>query len=159
VEDDEAVVREMTRICRPGGQVIVSVPSTDGIRSFSSLRNLGHTDPTNPEYHFRVGYSKDELIALLTKHGVVIEKAKYSLVLLSELAMDFLKWVYFRKHKLDSQANIGDATDSPLFAAYKLFLPAILAAEKLDKLLLGKWVCGHIITICGRLRHDHDSSR
>lgn len=151
IEDDENMVKEMVRVCKKGGQIIVSVPSKDGLRSFSKWRNMGHTDKTNPEYHFRIGYSKNELVNMLEKHGVCVEEVRYSLVLFAELFMDFVKWIYFKKNELESQTNITKSTTSPIFLFYKIFLPVILFVERTEKYILAKWLKGHIITARGRV--------
>ena len=152
LEDDGTLVGEMARVCKNGGELIVSVPSKDGIRSFSKLRNLGHDDPTNPEYHYRIGYSKNELVSLLEKHGVEVQRVEYSLVLTAELIMDAVKFVYFKKNTLHSQADIQQAADSPLFRIYKFFFPLIALIELIEQYLLSPFLKGHIINVYGRVR-------
>ncbi|MBN2125899.1 MAG: hypothetical protein JW821_16500, partial [Deltaproteobacteria bacterium] len=129
--------------------MIISVPSSDGLRSHTRLRNLGHEDPGNPEYHYRVGYGREDLTQLLSKYGVRITRSAYSLILTSELIMDAVKWFYFRKNTLESQANIHGATRSPLFRIYRALFPGILWAEYLERVLLSRWLRGHILNMVG----------
>lgn len=150
IEDDKRLIEEMTRVCKNKGQLIISVPSKEGLRSFSKLRNLGHNDPANPEFHLRIGYSRDELVSLLEKFDIRVEQVRYSLVLTAELAMDIAKWFYFKQNKLDSQSNISMAVDSPLFLIYKAVFPLVLFADYLERRLLTRWLKGHIITLRGR---------
>ena len=158
-ENDNDLVKELVRVCKNEGQFILSVPSKDGIRSFSKMRNLGHDDSTSPEYHFRIGYSKEELKSILNKYGVHVEEVRYSLIFSAEIFMDLVKWVYFKKNKLKSQSNIADSTNSQLFKIYKYFVPLVLFAESMEKRLLSKWLRGHIITVRGRVCKNHKAAR
>jgi len=152
LEDDEKMMREMVRVCKDRGELIISVPSKDGLRSFSRLRNAGHEDPDHPEYHFRIGYSKRELTVMLEKCGVNIRACNYSMIITTEIVMDLVKWVYLRKNRLDNQTNIYQATNSTLFMVYRAGFPIILLMGYLEKMLLGRWLKGHIVNIRGIVR-------
>ncbi|MFC1461685.1 class I SAM-dependent methyltransferase [Verrucomicrobiota bacterium] len=151
IEDDTTGMRELVRVLKPGGVLIVSVPCLNGVRSRSRLRNLGHTDPGNPEYHVRPGYDADDLAGVLDGMGLSFQMRFFGMFLLSEILMDLVKWAYFRAaNTLGSQTNIAKAGTSRPFALYKCLFPLIYGMEIVERGIFRGSEKGHIFTAAFR---------
>jgi SAM-dependent methyltransferase len=66
VEDDRAAVSEMARVVRPGGLLLVRVPA---LRALSGAHDV--------EVQSRHRYTRGELVALLERCGLRVERATY----------------------------------------------------------------------------------
>jgi len=86
IEDDAAAVREMARVTRPGGSIIVSLPNRVSPYRFwdrtvyQSARRIGRAltgrGPIGPEVHRRE-YREREYCALLESHGLRVREVVY----------------------------------------------------------------------------------
>ena len=76
LEDDKALVNEITRVLRPGGHVIVNVPNKKQFSLLKLFRNcIGQTDEAHG--HVRSGYSDGDLHALFGSHYIVHSSTTY----------------------------------------------------------------------------------
>jgi SAM-dependent methyltransferase len=66
IDDDGACVRELARVCRPGGYIMVTVPAFQWL--------WGRQDVIN---HHKRRYRGDELAQLFTDHGLQITRFTY----------------------------------------------------------------------------------
>jgi ubiquinone/menaquinone biosynthesis C-methylase UbiE len=142
---DQEALFEMARILKPGGHMFITVPSLEGLRSYSYLRNLGHDDPIGGEYHFRIGYSWKGLKEMIDEvKGVKIINKRYAMFLFSELFMDLLKWVYHKRNTIKEQSDLSDLKDSFLFRLYKLVFPLLYWMFILEDMTLATIFKGHV---------------
>lgn len=145
---DERVLHEMASVLKPGGLLLITVPSLEGLRAESILRNLGHDDPAGGEYHYRIGYAWHELKAMLNRNPLLkLRKRRYAMFLFSELFMDLLKWVYFKKGKLKEHSDLIEMNESSLFNAYRLLFPLLYFCFVCEDILLASFFKGHILIL------------
>jgi SAM-dependent methyltransferase len=92
IADDTSFARELARIVRPGGDVIINVPH---LKSRSLLNRVRHAIGLTDEWHghLRPGYSLEQLRALLGRDFVVERAETYSRSF-SELVDTLLNGMY-----------------------------------------------------------------
>jgi 2-polyprenyl-3-methyl-5-hydroxy-6-metoxy-1,4-benzoquinol methylase len=80
LENPRFVVREWTRLLRPGGVIVMSTPNNESIRSLVSLLVRGHfcafTDTSYPA-HITALLKKD-LIRIFSENGLIIKSISYT---------------------------------------------------------------------------------
>lgn len=142
---DDLAFAEMARVLKPGGRILVTVPALEGLRAHTALRNLGHDDPAGGEYHYRIGYGAARLFEMASAvPGLRMVSHRYAMFLLSELFMDLLKWVYFRKNSLKEHSDIMASKKSLLFKVYRRLFPLLHAGFVCEDLALAGLFKGHI---------------
>jgi len=145
---DAACLAEMSRVLEPGGRILITVPSLEGLRATTPVRNLGHDDPSGGEYHYRIGYRFDDIREMIEKlPSLRLVERRYSMFLLSELFMDLLKIVYFKKNKLKEHSNIMEVNSTGLFRLYMKFFPVLNALFLLEDMTLARLFRGHILIL------------
>ncbi len=145
---DASLLFEMSSILKPGGRLLITVPSLEGIRAKSVLRNLGHDDPSGGEYHHRIGYSWKGIRDMIDRiPSLKLVKHRYSMFLVSELFMDMLKWVYFRKNKLKDHSDIIETKESLLFQFYQFFSPLLYVGFICEDIFIASIFKGHILIL------------
>jgi SAM-dependent methyltransferase len=143
---DKNALCEMARILKPGGRLLITVPSLDGIRSRSRLRNLGHTDQSGGEFHYRQGYFWQDIEAMVNQIPALnIKNKRYTLFILSELFADLLKLSYFKKEDLKEHSDLSKVKDSFLFRIYRLVFPLLYFGFLLEDTLLALLFKGHVL--------------
>lgn len=105
VEDDTKALKEIRRVLKPGGRIVVSTPAYEGWFTRTYLKRLGHQD--GGERHVRDGYYKKELEQTLERSGYRIMGSRFSMFLLSEWIMELTKVVYMlRKRSFSAQSDL-----------------------------------------------------
>lgn len=141
-------VAEMARVLRPGGRALFTVPSLEGLRAHSRLRNLGHDDPSGGEYHYRVGFSWPELRDEVERSGrFKIVARRYSMFFFSAWFMDIVKWVYFKKNKLTEHSDLMTVNESFLFNIYRRLFSVLVGLFRLEDAVLTPLFKGHILIV------------
>lgn len=145
VENDQAVLAEMARILRPGGHLVVSVPSLY-FRIDTYLRLLGVStvhDHPGPEQHIRRGYREEDLRAMLAGAGFEVEELVYLFKPFSKLAIDIIalahliyqRAIHGRKSWTWDDAVGPETRNSIVFRAYVAVFPILRAVGMLDRVL------------------------
>ena len=143
IPDDRGFARELARIIRPGGQLVINVPH---VRPGSFVTRLRHAIGLTDEWHghLRAGYDLEGLRDLLGPSFVIEESVTYSRAF-SELIDTGLNGLYLklqRKQGLSGTSSKGPViTGSDLRKHRKQFIllsalyPVIWSVAKLDALL------------------------
>lgn len=160
IPDDRGFARELARIIRPGGQVVINVPHLQPKSIVTRLRHaVGLTDEWHG--HLRPGYSIQGLRDLLGPAFVIEEVVTYSRVF-SELIDTGLNAAYLKVQK--RQGPSGPSPKGPVitgsdvrkhrkqFALLSALYPLIWSIAKLDALL---WFTpGHKLIVSARRAAD-----
>lgn len=143
IPDDHRFVRELARILRPGGQLIINVPN---LRPGSLLNRFRHAIGLTDEWHghLRPGYSLDGLRQLLEPALVIEEAVTYSRMF-SELIDTGLNGLYLKLQQRKGIAALSSkgpvVTGRDLHQHRKQFIllstlyPLLWGIAKLDSLL------------------------
>jgi SAM-dependent methyltransferase len=141
ISDDATFARELERIVKPGGQVIINVPH---LKRGSLLNRLRHAIGLTDEWHghLRPGYDLQGLSALLAP-GFVIERAVTYSRAFSELIDTGLNGLYLRMQRKQAPASRKGTvvTQSDLrkhrkqFVVLSALYPLLWTVAKLDGLL------------------------
>jgi SAM-dependent methyltransferase len=113
VEDDRRAVAELARVLRPGGVLVITVPSKHSI-AHAYEDDFGHARP---------GYTPESLLSLLREQGL------FSLSWRTYLHSRFGEWAWQTNHRLFRSRVSTVASFYPLFWASLLF-DRLLPADK-----------------------------
>lgn len=145
VPDDGRFVRELSRVLRPGGVLVVNTPH----RKDSALRRLRHALGQTDEKHghLRPGYTRAELDRLLAPAFRVERHRTYSRFF-SELVDTAINVAVERLGKKGSAKGLvvtgGDVKKhAKLFRAYSAIYPFVWLASRGDHLL--PWTEGYML--------------
>lgn len=143
---DKGALSEMARILKPGGRLLITVPSLEGLRSASRLRNLGHSDASGGEFHYRQGYLWQDIAGMVRQiPGLNIRGKRYSLFIFSELFMDLIKLGYLRKGDFKEHSDMAKIKDSFLFGVYRLVFPLLYFGFLMEDIILAPFLKGHVL--------------
>jgi len=139
--DDARFAKELARIVKRGGSVIINVPH---LKPASLLNRFRHAIGLTDEWHghVRPGYTADELRALLGP-GFVIERAVTYSRTFSELIDTGLNGLYLRMQKkhgpVSRKGTVVTQNDlrrhRKQFVLLSILYPVLWAVSKLDALL------------------------
>lgn len=148
---EDAAVTELYRTLAKNGLLLVTVPCSEGMLSFSPFRLLGH-NKEGPEFHYRSGYTKNRLCSLLEMGGFTIEKYAYCTGILAELVVQFSKIGYLYKNKkISCQADFSKPQNSLLYKIYRtLVFPIAYAIGILEDDICNRFLKGHILIVRAR---------
>ncbi|MBU0999515.1 class I SAM-dependent methyltransferase [Patescibacteria group bacterium] len=152
IKNDQGVIEEIRRVAKKGAEILIWVPSLEGIRTNSKLKNLMHEEESGYEKHFRDGYFMNNLKKLLTKNNIKIIKERYTMFLFAELFTEIIKLFYSKKQKTyQRQTDIFNVTESKLFTFYKIMIPLIAQIALLEDFLFSHSEKGHALIIKGKI--------
>jgi len=149
VEDDFRAVKEICRVTKPDGLILITVPCPEGI--FGSLiKNIGHSRDEGFERHFRKGYSLENIKALCGSNGLKLLNYRYSMTFFVEIYMGFTKFIYLllRKASFNKQSDLKNI-DEHSFAMKlnRLFLGVFLGVGATEDVLLSGIIKGHMLIL------------
>jgi SAM-dependent methyltransferase len=158
LEDPELFTREVSRVVRPGGQVICTVPNGDESKLAVRLKHaLGMTPD---EYgHVRVGMTIAELSELMQRCGISPRQTSTFSRLFTELLELTINFAYVkilapRSEVHVEKGQIAPATGDQLrsmkksYRIYSLIYPLYLLISRLDALLF--FTEGYVVVVTGR---------
>jgi SAM-dependent methyltransferase len=137
VPDDAAFARELARITKPGGRLVVNTPHLKRTLLRRVRHALGQTDAKHG--HLRPGYTPERLRELLGPAFELESQRTYSRFF-SEALDTALNWAVERLGKASSAKGMV-VTGSDLarhrktFRAYGLVYPFVWAVSRLDMLV------------------------
>lgn len=153
IKNNKVILRELRRIIKPDGILVVSVPCTEGIfKTFWKKIGHNHVDGNSKEYHHHKGYTKQTLSKLLGKYNFNSSQTDYTMVLGVEVIMGLTKIVIrnLQLKKIDSQANALNVDGMLLWEVYKKLFTILLLYAKLEQ-PLSRIIKGHMIVMKVRL--------
>lgn len=137
VQAEEGFVREIARILKPGGRLVVNTPHArhTALRRFRLW--LGQTDEKHG--HVRPGYTRETLAHLLEGDFEVGETRTYTKAF-SEVIDTAMQWALERLGKKGSKKGVvvtgGDLDrHARVFTAYSAIFPFVWTFSRLDALL------------------------
>ncbi len=145
VPDEAAFVRELARITKPGGRLVVNTPHLKRTLLRRLRHGLGQTDEKHG--HLRPGYTPARLEELLGRDFAVQEHRTYSRFF-SELVDTAINVAMERLGKQGSQKGMvvtsGDVQrHGKAFRAYGAVYPLLAATASLDALI--PWASGYVL--------------
>lgn len=144
IENDTAVVREIARILRPGGHLILTVPSlrfgVDTYLRFLRIRTV-HDFP-GPEQHVRRGYREGELREMFGSAGLDVEEVVYLFKPFAKLGIDLVAAAHLAYQRVvhrRTQWTWSDVVEpgvqnGVVFRVYRLVYPLLRGLSRLDRL-------------------------
>lgn len=150
VADEAGFVRELARVTKPGGRLVVNTPhlKRTALRRFRHA--IGQTDEKHG--HLRPGYTRDGLGRLLSA-GFELEAARTYSRFFSELVDTAINWAVERLGKRGSAKGlVVTGTDvgrhRKLFLAYSLVYPLVWVLTRLDAAI--PWASGYMLIATAR---------
>jgi len=145
VSDEAAFARELERVLKPGGRLIVNTPHLKQTLLRRLRHAIGQTDQKHG--HLRPGYTIDGLRTLLGPKLAILNHRTYSRFF-SELVDTAINWGVERLGKKGSPKGVvvtgGDVKKhARLFRAYSLVYPFVASVAALDALI--PWASGYML--------------
>jgi SAM-dependent methyltransferase len=142
IKEDTAALKEISRILKPGGTLVMSVPCSElkvpTLIGLLGIKTVHEYD--GPEYHYRAGYTISEVKKLLNAADIVFSESVYFCHFFSKLALDIISICHLiiqriRKGRTTWHwVDIQDLSESPSFKIFKIVFPLFLCISKLDRL-------------------------
>jgi len=153
IKDEDKAIKEIYRVTKPGGLILITVPCFEGI--FGSLiKEIGHSRGCGFEKHFRRGYSIGTIKELTDRNGLKLLSYNYSMTLFTELYMGFTKLAFLllEKSSFKGQLDLKSINeDSFKIKLNKLFLQLFLKIGIIEDKMLSKIIKGHmLILLCAK---------
>ncbi len=147
VEEDEGVLREVFRVLKRGGQLIISTPTSKKFMILNMVKKLFGMKP-KIYGHKREGYSPKDLKRILEKNGFTIEFITTYSKFFTELVELVLNIIFVKIIKKGKFSNLRDGNISPksenefrgnkFYGIYRYVYPFLRALTFVDRLLFFK---------------------
>lgn len=158
IPDDRTFVKELFRILKPGGTLIINVPHI----KHSLLRRfrlaIGQTDEKHG--HLRPGYTRDSLRVLLGEHFTIETSKTYSKFFAELIDTLIVQAVYLLKQTKKGQSQKGAIVtghdlnaNKSMFTLYALIYPIVWLFAQLDTALF--FTSGYMLIV--RVRAQKNS--
>ncbi|MFH1671587.1 MAG: class I SAM-dependent methyltransferase [Candidatus Portnoybacteria bacterium] len=152
IENDQEAIKEIRRVAKKGAEILIWVPSLEGLRTSSKFKRLMHEEESGDEKHFRDGYYMNDLKKLLVKSNIKVIEARHTIFLFTELFTELTKFFYSKKQKkYQRQTDIFNVTESKLFTFYKMIMPLIAQVALLEDFLFSYSKKGHALVVKGKI--------
>ena len=151
--DEPAFVRELARVLKPGGLLVVNTPHLKRTLLRRLRHALGQTDEKHG--HLRPGYTPEGLRALLSEHGFAWGSHRTYSRFFSELVDTAINWGVERLGKRGSAKGMvvtgaDVARHGKAFRAYSAIYPLVWAVSQLDRAI--PFVSGYMLIATARRR-------
>lgn len=158
LDEDRAMVREILRVLKPGGGVVVSTPISGGFFMINRLKKMAGMGP-EIYGHVREGYSLKEVTTLLESEGFTVTRATTYAKFFTELC-EFLLNVIFTRLNRVKRSKLRSGAISPssqgdldrhggLYKVYTRFVyPLVRLITRLDMLLPFKTGYATLVIAC-----------
>ena len=142
IKEDKTALEEISRILKPGGVLVLSVPCSElKVPTLMGLLGIKTVhDYDGPEYHYRAGYTIREINELFNASDMVVSEYVYFCHFFSKLVLDIISLCHLMIQRIRTGktawhwVDIQDLSSSPSFKIYKVFFPLFFFVSKLDSL-------------------------
>lgn len=152
IPDDAAAAREIARVLKPGGIMVVYVPSRKGLLSGTKCASLYHEKDAGHLKDERY-YTMESLKSMAMQAGLTVQSIGYHNVFFQELFTQILKWLSAKAGKrYRNQADIDVFLKSRGFPIYRwMMLPLIDIVVRTEEImcenLFGMRIPGHRVVM------------
>lgn len=135
LKDDVKVLKEIKRVLKPRGKLVLIVPSLNGLIKPSNICH-NHTDKSSTEKHYRKGYTKERIFSLIKRMNMGILQFDYGMIFLSHLTFELTKIIYnILNPSFKRQSDLLKNRESTAFRIYRLLFFILLWTINFDRLL------------------------
>lgn len=149
IENDDKAFQELARMIKPGGLILISVPSIKGIFG-SFVKEIGHRDGKGFEKHYRKGYSIEAIKKLIDRNELRLLRYNYTMTFFTEFYMGLTKLAYLllKKDQFKSQCDFKNLKDNSfMMRLNKMLLPLFLKIGILEDKILSNIIKGHMLIL------------
>jgi len=153
LEDEEPALKEIARVLKPSGELVITTPAKAGLLNGTKLNLLFHDQPGTPEYHYRIGYTSEELNVKMNNQGIKLTKVRYTTTMFGEVFTQLLKLLYsFIEDDFATQADSIKVKNSITFKIYKqIVFPVLYIISRTEDILFSRIVKGHLLLVKGKV--------
>lgn len=138
IKNDTGFLREMLRVLKDDGIIVITTPCTNPTISLDKIRKKAGIDMAHAFGHVRPGYTLEQLQRMAENCGAKVTSVKYYHKFFGEwtrIATYAVRNMKSRNRKWNDGSDLRDIGTSPVFSLYRLAYPALYLFACLDKLL------------------------